>query len=208
VDGIHDLGGRQGFGAVVVEPNEPPFHERWEALARSLMYVVMTKVPNASGGAFRHAIERMEPAHYLNSSYYEHWLTAAATMAVERGLVTHDELEQRAGGAFPLSLPVRAEPIDDPPRGRSRFTVGDRVRVRQWHPLGHTRCPNYIRGKVGVITRSDGEFSIPDVEAHSTQRVSEATYSVRFDADELWNDGQPGVTVNVDLWDSYLEPAQ
>jgi hypothetical protein len=30
---------------------------------------------------------------------------------------------------------------------------------------------------------------------------------MRFDADELWNDGQPGVTVNVDLWDSYLEPA-
>jgi hypothetical protein len=58
-----------------------------------------------------------------------------------------------------------------------------------------------------VVTRSDGEFSIPDVEAHSTHRVNEATYSVRFDADELWNDGQPGVTVNVDLWDNYLEPS-
>jgi hypothetical protein len=45
------------------------------------------------------------------------------------------------------------------------------------------------------------------VEAHSEHRVTEATYSVRFDADELWNDGQPGVTVNVDLWDSYLDPA-
>ena len=207
MDGIHDLGGHQGFGAVVVEQNEPPFHAPWEALARSLMYLVMTKVPNPSSGAFRHAIERMDPAHYLNSSYYEHWLTAAATMAVERGLVTHEELEERAGGPYPLSLPVRTEQITDPPPGRSRFAVGDRVRVRQWHPTGHTRCPNYIRGHVGVITRADGEFSIPDVEAHSTQRVNEATYSVRFEADELWNDGQPGVTVNVDLWDSYLEPA-
>jgi nitrile hydratase len=207
VDGIHDLGGRQGFGRVVVEPNEPAFHERWEALARSLSYLVISQMNNPSGGAFRHAIERMDPAHYLNSSYYEHWLTAAATLAVESGLVTATELEDRAGGRFPLSHPVRAEPVTDPPPGRSRFNVGDRVRVRQWHPLGHTRCPNYIRGKVGVVTRLDGEHSIPDVEAHSTDRVREATYSVRFDADELWSDGQAGVTVNVDLWDSYLEPA-
>jgi len=85
--------------------------------------------------------------------------------------------------------------------------VGDQVRVREWHPPGHTRCPGYIRGHVRIVTRSDGRFSIPDVEAHSTHRVSEATYSVRFAADELWNDGQPGVTVNVDLWDNYLEPA-
>src|SRR5436309_3442075 len=28
---------------------------------------------------FRHAIERMDPIHYLSSSYYEHWLTALAT---------------------------------------------------------------------------------------------------------------------------------
>jgi nitrile hydratase len=208
VDGIHDLGGRQGFGPVVVEENEPPFHERWEARTRSLTYAVMGHMANASGGGFRHAIERMDPAHYLNSSYYEHWLTAAATVAVESGLVTLAELEERAGGRFPLSLPVRAEEVTDPPPGRSRFAIGDRVRVRQWHPIGHTRCPNYIRGKVGVITRLDGEFSIPDVEAHSTHRVQEATYSVRFEADELWNDGQPGVTVNVDLWDSYLEPVQ
>lgn len=207
MDGIHDLGGRQGFGAVVVEENEPVFHERWEALARALLQVVAANVPNPNSGAFRHAIERMDPAHYLNSSYYEHWLTAASTMAVESGLVAREELEARAGGPYPLSHPVTAESVTDPPPGRSRFAVGDRVRVREWHPRGHTRCPGYIRGHVGVITRTDGSFSIPDVEAHSEQRVHEATYSVRFEADELWNDGQPGVTVNVDVWDSYLEPA-
>jgi nitrile hydratase len=207
VDGIHDLGGRQGFGPVVVEADEPAFHERWEALARGLTMVVAGKVTNPSTSKFRHAIERMDPGHYLTSSYYEHWLTAAATLAVEAGLVTRDELEERARGAFPLSGPERAEPVTDAPPGRSRFAVGDRVRVRQWHPPGHTRCPGYIRGHAGVITRCDGAYSIPDVEAHSALRVNEATYSVRFDADELWKDGQPGVSVNVDLWDSYLEAA-
>jgi nitrile hydratase len=149
----------------------------------------------------------MDPPHYLAASYYERWVTAAATLAVESGIVTHAELEERAGGPYPLSGPVTAQTITDPPAARSRFTVGDRVRVRQWHPRGHTRCPLYIRGHVGVVTRCDGSSSIPDVEAHSEHRVQEATYSVRFDADELWNDSQPGVTVNVDLWDNYLDPA-
>jgi nitrile hydratase len=74
------------------------------------------------------------------------------------------------------------------------------------HPRGHTRCPGYVRGKVGAVTRVDGEWNLPDVEAHSPERVPDTLYSVRFSADELWGDGQSGVSVNVDLWDSYLEP--
>ena len=81
VDGIHDLGGMQGFGAVVHSPAEPAFHDRWEAVARALLAVVAGAV-GASGGEFRHSIERMAPGHYLTSGYYEHWLTAAATLAV------------------------------------------------------------------------------------------------------------------------------
>jgi nitrile hydratase len=87
-----------------------------------------------------------------------------------------------------------------------RFAAGDRVLVREWHPPGHTRCPGYVRGKAGVVVRMDGIYSVPDVEAHSTARRYEPTYSVRFDAAELWQDGQRGVTVHADLWDSYLEP--
>ena len=207
MDSAHDLGGRQGFGPVAIEPYERHYHARWEAATRLLFRVILPRhLPNGSDGALRHAIERMDAVRYLTSSYYERWVTAAATIAVDAGIVTHAELETRAGGRYPLSEPVTADTITDPPAGRSRLTVGDRVRVRGWHPRGHTRCPWYIRGHVGVVTRCDGSYSLPDVEAHSEHRVHEATYSVRFDADELWNDGQPGVTVNVDLWDSYLEP--
>jgi nitrile hydratase beta subunit len=205
VDGIHDLGGRQGFGPVVVEHDEPVFHEPWERVARAVTYAAIGNTPNASTSLFRHAIERMDPSHYLSSPYYEHWLTAAATLAVEAGLVTREELEERAGGPFPLSGPTRAGEVEVPAAHGARFRVGDRVRVRNIHPPGHTRCPGYARGKVGVITRVDGEWNIPDVEAHTTARVPEMLYSVGFDADELWGDGQRGVTVNVDLWDSYLE---
>ena len=41
MDGIHDLGGRDGFGPIVVEPDEPVFHEPWERTARALIIAVM-----------------------------------------------------------------------------------------------------------------------------------------------------------------------
>jgi nitrile hydratase subunit beta len=208
VDGIHDLGGMQGFGPVLHSPAEPRFVYRWEAVARALLALVAGAV-EASGGEFRHSIERMEPGHYLTSSYYEHWLTAAATLAVEHGLVTLSDLEARAQGGFTLSGPVLAPPVVDagPDVGDPRFEVGDRVRVREWHPPGHTRCPGYVRGKVGAVLRVDGTYSVPDIEAHGASRRYEPTYSVEFDAVDLWQDGQRGVSVHVGLWDSYLERA-
>src|SRR5437762_14297584 len=98
-----------GFGPVRVEPDEPVFHHDWER--RALGATMATFAMGISnGGQFRHAIERMDPAHYLASSYYEHWLTAAATRLVETGRLTRDELEQRASGDFPLSRPTSAPP--------------------------------------------------------------------------------------------------
>lgn len=197
----HDLGGRLDVDPVVVEPNEPVFHAPWERTARALVYTVMPHVPNATTSAFRHSIERMEAEHYVRSSYYEHWLTSAASLAVEAGLVTRQQLQEQAGGAFPLSRPELALDVSELGTGQERFAVGDRVRVTTDPSPGHTRCPAYVRGEVGVVTRVDGTFSLPDVEAHSERRVREGTYSVRFDGRE------PHSSVNVDLWDSYLERA-
>ena len=200
----HDLGGRVGFGAPVVEDDEPVFHEPWERTARALVYAAMGAHPNPTTSAFRHAIERMDPGHYLASSYYEHWLTAAASVAVESGVVTSEELETLAGGAFPLARPEVPPQVDG--SGEQRFAVGDRVRVVAVRHGGHTRCPGYLRGRIGAVTRVDERFSLPDVEAHSTQRVVEGTYGVRFPARDLWADADPHAFVHVDLWDSYLEP--
>ncbi len=52
VDGIHDLGGMQGFGAVAHSPAEPAFEHRWQAVARALLLVAAGAV-QASGGEFR-----------------------------------------------------------------------------------------------------------------------------------------------------------
>jgi len=201
VDGIHDLGGMHGFGPIEAEPDEPVFHERWEARTYGLAGGALVR-----GGfntpMFRHAIERMDPAHYLSSSYYEHWLTAVATLLVEAAIVRADEL----GPGFPLSGPVTAGEI--PPFGPGGgFAVGDRVRVRDVQFGGHTRCPGYVRSRVGVVVRIDRPAPVPELEAHRRERILEPAYGVRFEATELWGPSADPAAVHVDLYDRYLEPA-
>ncbi len=160
-----------------------------------------------NGGMFRHSIERMEPAHYLSSSYYEHWLTGVTTLAVEAGVTTVEELERRADGQFPLSHPDRGLLPDDlTSRTEPRYSVGDQVRVREWHPSGHTRAPRYVQGKRGTITRSDGAANVADIEAHGGGFVTDPVYSVGFTSRELWGDGgADGEVVHVDLFERYLQ---
>ena len=205
VEPAHDLGGRQGHGSVQVEADEPVFHDAWERTARALVYAAMGTHPNPTTSAFRHSMERMDREHYLTSSYYEHWLTAAATIAVESGSIELEELESRAGGPFPLARPSVEPHVEG--SGKQRFDVGDHVRVVAAGHHGHSRCPGYVRGRVGTVVRVDDHFSLPDVEAHSTLRVIEGTYAVRFSARDIWPDADVRSAVHVDLWDSYLEPA-
>jgi len=199
------MGGLQGFGPVEVEADEPVFHADWERKTFRLTTAAM--LAGHLAGRTRYAIERMDPAWYLTSPYYEHWLTATATALVEAGVITQHELDDRLGSAFAVARPVRAARLAEPgpSSDQHRYGAGDHVRVREWHPLGHTRAPRYVQGKRGTVVRLDGVHSLPDVEYHCDERREEPTYSVRFEALELW--GAPGDPVHVDLWESYLEAA-
>src|SRR5258705_14014030 len=94
MDGVHGLGGLQGFGPVEREENEPVFHAAWEAAVLAIQ---------RAGGArgffnideFRHGIERMAPAHYLRATYYEKWLEGITRVLLEKGAVGADELAAR-----------------------------------------------------------------------------------------------------------------
>ena len=133
MNGIHDMGGLDGFGRVEVEADEPVFHHPWERAVFGISTAVLgRRIANVD--AFRHAIERMDPVHYLASSYYEHWLTGAATLLVERGVVSAAELEARAGGAFPLAGPVRAT------RRSARSRPGALRASRSGRPFASATC--------------------------------------------------------------------
>src|SRR5262249_42296376 len=201
--------GRGGSAPGLADPEDPRFRHDWEARPFAVAGGALT-----AGGfntpQFRHAIERMEPGHYLTSSYYEHWLTAVATLLVEAGTISRDELDAPPeGGPFshPVALHPRRVDVVTPPH-TPPVIVGGAGRVRDVHFAGHTRCPRYVRGRRGVIVRVDPPAPIPEIEAHRGERVLDPNYSVRFDAGELWRDAsEPNALVHVDLYERYLEPA-
>jgi nitrile hydratase len=155
----------------------------------------------------------MDPAHYLESPYYEHWLTGLERLVVEKGLVRAEDLEARrraiADGTLTpprIENPAFVEALDQGIRhgastargdGKPRFGAGDRVRVRRTAPTGHTRSPRYARGAVGEIERVHPKFIFPDAHAHGAGEAPQVVYG----------DGEPRESVFVDLWESYLEPA-
>lgn len=204
MDGIHDLGGRQGFGRVRFTQGASAFHAPWEVRANSL-YAHAVRLGLFNMDEYRHAIERMEPRHYLTASYYERSLTGLLTLCVEKGLVTREELERRAGGAVPLSAPSA------PGRGnstdRERFQAGDRVRVKLDSVPGHIRMPGYIRGKTGVVVSESPAYPFPDAHAHGVPSQDEPTYDVRFRSEDLWPGSAEPALVHVGVFQSYLERA-
>ena len=79
MNGVHDLGGMHGLGRVDVEANEPVFHNPWEKVTFGILLATMGQgLYNLD--EFRHGIEVMNPANYLTSSYYEHWLETMEKM--------------------------------------------------------------------------------------------------------------------------------
>ena len=207
MDGIHDLGGMAGFGPVETEADEPTFHEAWEALAFRLNIVSIAMLRAYNADEYRHAIERMDPVHYIQARYYERVLTGVATLLVEKGVLSLSELEQRAGGHFPLARPPRSNSDDARDESATpRFALGARVQVREIHPPGHTRVPQYVRGRTGVVVHVAPAFTFPDASAHGLPMRREPTYHVEFSAAALWTEAaEAGDSVVVDLWESYLE---
>ena len=204
MDGIHDLGGKQGFGPVRYTLNATAFHAPWEVRVNSLYaHAVRRGIFNMD--EYRHAIERMEPRHYLTASYYERSLTSLATLCVEKGIVSREELERRAGGAFPLAAPSAPGRTNVPTR--ETFKPGDRVRVRSDYVPGHVRMPGYIRGKTGVVVGVSPTYPFPDAHAHSIEAQDEPTYDVRFRSEELWPNSADAALVHVGVFQSYLDRA-
>ena len=205
MDGIHDLGGRQGYGPIRYTLNATAFHNAWEVRVNSLYaFAVRSGIFNMD--EYRHAIERMQPAHYLTASYYERSLTSLATLCVEKGVITRQELEDRAKGTFPLASPSAAGRSNAP--NRERFKPGDRVRVKLDFVPGHIRLPAYVRGKVGTVVGESPAYPFPDAHAHGIHAEDEPTYDVRFQAQDLWPNGCDPALVHVGIFQSYLERAE
>lgn len=87
---MNDVGGMEGFGPLTVSESDPPFHADWEAHVHALVTALVRRGVFPLD-EFRDAIERMSPAEYLETSYYERWFLAITGLLRDKGLLSHHE---------------------------------------------------------------------------------------------------------------------
>ncbi|HTZ68466.1 MAG TPA: nitrile hydratase subunit beta [Roseiarcus sp.] len=218
MDGVHDLGGREGFGPIAGKADDKVIHAEWEIRDFGI------KQSSAAGQAwtidwFRHCRELADPVDYLTRPYYDQWLTTLAAQLVDEGYLTLDEIK-RGALAFtprpgrPPQTPEAARASVKDPRSfvvnvnaPPRFALGQTVRCRLDGGSGHTRLPGYVRGRAGAIHAHHGGHVLADASARGEKR-GEHLYTVSFASADLWPEAKGSLDrVFVDLWESYLEPA-
>ena len=228
MNSAHDVGGMHGFGPVVAEEDEPYFHAAWERSAFAVNLLGIGQGITGTLDSNRHSVERMGNVPYVSTSYYEHWMAGVERRLIENGILDDEELHARreavrkdfdryalppAEGADGLTELARGMVKHGAPTLRTierepRFSVGDRVITSRRSPRSHTRLPRYARGRVGTIISYHGAHVLPDTNAHDLGECPEPLYCVCFEAAELWGTAAESPSaVNIDLWESYLEPA-
>jgi nitrile hydratase len=137
MDGVHDMGGMDGFGKVEPEPNEPVFHHRWEgrvlAMSRAIGVFRAWTIDTS-----RYAIEKMAPSIYLTRPYYEKWFLRNQQLLIERGLIDSDEVA--AGRAL------------RPPKKRDRSHCRCGKITRRGSLAGPRRLPLLVGDRVRTKT--------------------------------------------------------
>ncbi|MEV3904357.1 nitrile hydratase subunit beta [Mycobacterium sp. NPDC050551] len=214
MDGVHDMGGMDGFGAVRPEPPGPVFTHEWQGRVFAMSMAMGARgVWNIDVGRF--GIETLPPRVYHDSSYYERWFLRLVDVAMAYGLVDPDEVDGRRAAA---ATDATTFTVDDvarvlkrgnyvrPATRDPRFAPGDRVRARNIHPRSHTRLPRYVRGHVGVVERIHQPNVFPDSVVRGDGEDPQWLYTVRFEGRDLWgDDAEPGTAVSVDAFEPYLE---
>jgi nitrile hydratase beta subunit len=219
MNGIHDMGGMDGFGAVIPEAEAGPvFHAAWEGDVMAISRV-MGAIGAWNIDQGRYGIEVLPPQLYLKS-YYRRWLERFERAIVQYGYADADEIASghalRPGktppnGMFTLAdIPriARRGTFTRPANTAARFALGDRVLARNMHPKTHTRLPRYVRGHVGVVERLHGCQVFPDTEAMGQGENPQWLYTVCFQGRDLWGpDSDPTLKVSVEAFEPYLDPA-
>jgi len=216
-DSQADLGGRLEYGPVVLEDEDKLFHAPWEREALAL-----TLAMGATGAwnidMSRSARETLPD--YASLTYYEIWIRALEKLLIQHHLVEPDEIEAArvlhpAGrvsrilraAEVPAAL-AKGSPTQRSPAAPARFAQGEPVRTRAGEVAHHTRLPGYARGKTGRIERVHGTHVFADTNAQGIGEQPQWLYTVVFTGRELWGTDAPSkLSVSIDAWEPYLEPA-
>jgi len=212
-----DLGGQANSGRVMPEAEGELFHAPWEPSALALNLAM------GATGAWNLDMSRAARetlSNYASLRYYEIWIEALCNLLVERDLVATDEIAASRMLRPPRAVPrvlkatdvaatlARGSPTRRPATRPAHFAVGDRVLTRRGEVDHHTRLPRYARRKVGTVEQVRGVHVYADANAQGLGEQPQWLYTVVFDGRELWGEmGDPGLSVSIDAWEPYLEPA-
>ncbi|PZD73882.1 Low-molecular weight cobalt-containing nitrile hydratase subunit beta [Acaryochloris thomasi RCC1774] len=181
-------------------------------------------------GHLRMGAEGIHPFEYFRLRYYEKWLGGISGFFVEEGYITQEELDARtaeiladsakaeaplpSGGDAAIDTqvekylregdsPMRSQPA--PPK----FSVGDKVRIKNVAPGEHSRLPGNLKGHTAEVVKVyEGAFTyfFPTADGIGTPMP---VYSLVFHAEDLWDESvtEPNVVYYNDIFEAYVEAA-
>lgn len=216
MEGIHDVGGRQGFGPIEITDSDPPFPTEWEARAFGITKSV-TAASDYSVDKFRFTREQLPTLEYLTSPYFEQWMRGTMAMLVGSCLVTAEELAIGHGDGTKVpgvgspkseedarAATTASARFDGPFNGAPTFASGDRVMASLNAPRGHTRLPQYVRGRFGHVVTYHGAHCVPDDNVKNI-KTFEPLYTVAFDLGDLFNEHRGSADqIYVEIWERFL----
>ncbi|MBT8437719.1 MAG: nitrile hydratase subunit beta [Gammaproteobacteria bacterium] len=221
MDGIHDLGGKEGYGPIEIDDDESPFHEEWEG--REWGIAQCARAPGITIDWWRHCRELIMPGDYLGRPYFDSWAQTDFSIYAEAGYFSEEEISSgksrskksdygKPAAAMTLKQVLREDhdhavrfdgEIETPPV----FAVGQQVKTSRHGNSGHTRLPQYARDRNGTVHAYHGAHLFPDLSAQGVE-IHQHCYSIMFEAAELWPEARWSQDkVYLDLWESYLAEA-
>jgi nitrile hydratase beta subunit len=224
MDGIHDVGGKQGYGAIDVDETDlyeigEAFHHHWEAREWGISRCART--PAITIDWWRHCRELILPVDYLERPYFDSWAQTDFATYIDGGFFTLDEvcsghsnLDNNQLDEAPPKPMSKADAVMADRQNTCRFdadineqplfAIGDVVITNKHGHSGHTRLPQYARNCIAKIHALNGAHVFPDLSAQGKE-THQHLYSVVFETGNLWPDSKnKHDKVYLDLWESYL----
>ncbi|MFA9420541.1 MAG: nitrile hydratase subunit beta [Gammaproteobacteria bacterium] len=218
MDGIHDLGGKQGYGPVAVDETDVPFHHEWEGREWGISRTA--RVPGINIDWWRHCRELIMPEDYLGRPYFDSWAQTDFATYLNAGVLSMEEVI--SGKAIPGRLdndeqaPVltmeqaiqadrnSAVRFDAEIEASPLFSIGQEIITSKHGHEHHTRLPQYARGRCGRVHDYNGAHIFPDLSSQG-EKTWQHLYTIVFEGSELWpGDEGRNNKIYLDLWESYL----
>ena len=198
-------------------------------LEQSLPQYQISQVPTEFNSEWtwadlRKGAEAMNPFDYFKYRYYEKWLGGISGFFVEQGYISAQELDAKTQEYLQSddSLPPKGNSAineqvikylrkgDSPKRDvhtQPKFKAGEKVNIKNVHPIDHTRLPGYLRNKTGVVDLVyEGAYTYFCSTGPDGLGKPMPVYSVRFDPKDIWEEMSEGnAWVYADLFETYLE---